>query len=96
MIDPIQAARIPLASNPLPQRSAGGADFAQLVSNAVDSVSLSGKSASASVERFLNGEGEELHRVILEQQTAALQFDLFVQVRNKVVQAYQEIMRMPL
>ena len=54
----------------------------------------SARTPSASVERFLSGEGEELHTTILATQRAELSFDLFLQVRNKVVSAYQEIMRM--
>jgi len=53
-----------------------------------------GQNASASVERFLSGEGEELHTTILAATEAELSFNLFLQARNKVVSAYQEIMRM--
>ena len=53
-----------------------------------------GRDASTSVERFLNGEGEELHSTVLATQRAELAFDMFLQMRNKVVSAYQEIMRM--
>ena len=53
-------------------------------------------SADATVRRFLRGEGGELHQVALEQQQAQLSFDLFLQMRNKAVQAYQEVMRMQL
>jgi flagellar hook-basal body complex protein FliE len=53
-----------------------------------------GQDASASVQRFLAGEGEELHSTIMATQRAELSFELFQQVRNKVVSAYQEIMRM--
>jgi flagellar hook-basal body complex protein FliE len=53
-----------------------------------------GRDASASVERFLSGEGEELHTTIMATQRAELAFELFLQARNKVVSAYQEIMRM--
>ena len=38
--------------------------------------------------------GRELHTTILAAQRAELSFDLFLQARNKVVSAYQEIMRM--
>ena len=55
-----------------------------------------GNKASASVERFLSGEGEELHTTVLATQQAELSFELFMQARNKVVSAYQEIMRMQL
>ena len=53
-----------------------------------------GQDASASVERFLSGEGEDLHTTVLATQRAELAFEMFQQVRNKVVSAYQEIMRM--
>jgi flagellar hook-basal body complex protein FliE len=42
----------------------------------------------------LTGQNEELHSAILAVQQASIAFDLGVQVRNKVVDAYQEIMRM--
>ena len=53
-----------------------------------------GQDASASVERFLSGDGEDLHTTVLATQRAELAFEMFQQVRNKVVNAYQEIMRM--
>ena len=37
---------------------------------------------------------EDLHKVALDQQRAGIAFDLFLQVRNKMVSAYQEVMRM--
>jgi flagellar hook-basal body complex protein FliE len=42
----------------------------------------------------MNGETEEIHKVALDQQKAAISLDLFLQVRNKVINAYQEIMKM--
>jgi flagellar hook-basal body complex protein FliE len=68
--------------------------FREVFSKAVESVESAGQAASASVGRFLSGEGEELHSTILATQRAELTFDLFLQMRNKVVSAYQEIMRM--
>jgi flagellar hook-basal body complex protein FliE len=62
--------------------------------SAVQNVEAAGRTASASVEHFLAGEGEELHTTILATQRAELSFELFMQARNKVVSAYQEIMRM--
>ena len=53
-----------------------------------------GQNAQASIDRFLSGEGEELHQVALKTQEADLSFELFLQARNKIVSAYQEVMRM--
>jgi len=52
--------------------------------------------ANQSVENFLSGEGGELHTTVLATQRAELALEMFMQTRNKVVQAYQEIMRMQL
>jgi flagellar hook-basal body complex protein FliE len=100
-MNPIAPIRLPGPIEPLgkaagPQGGGQGGDFASALSNAIRSVSDMQTSASSRTERFLNGEPEELHQVALEQQKAALSFELFLQMRNKVVQAYQEIMRMPL
>ena len=90
---PISGATLPSAIRPAePTGSAGG--FQDVLSNAIQKVEAIGQNASASVERFLTGEGEEIHTTILATQQAELSFDLFLQARNKVVSAYQEIMRM--
>ena len=61
--------------------------------DAVNTVENLGASAAHGVQRFLAGEGGELHQVALDAQRAQLAFELFLQVRNKVVEAYQEVMR---
>jgi flagellar hook-basal body complex protein FliE len=68
--------------------------FQALLNQSISSVEQTRANAETSVDRFLSGEGEELHRVALATQQAELSFELFMQVRNKVVQAYQEMMRM--
>jgi flagellar hook-basal body complex protein FliE len=92
-IAPIAGIALPAA--PSATAKAGGG-FQDVLSNAIKDVEGFGQNASASVERFLSGEGEELHSTILATQRAELSFDLFLQMRNKVVSAYQEIMRMPM
>lgn len=74
-----------------------GADpFREMFQQAVSEVTRFQEQAAQSADRFLRGEGEELHQVALDAQRAELSFDLFLQTRNKVVDAYQEIMRMQL
>jgi flagellar hook-basal body complex protein FliE len=74
--------------------ASGAADFRSVLQSAVDGVENFQAQAGQSVERFLSGESEELHATALAVQRAELSFELFIQTRNKVVQAYQEIMRM--
>jgi flagellar hook-basal body complex protein FliE len=73
-----------------------GAGFAAVLQQAVQQVEEAKTQADQRMERFLSGEGEEVHQVMLAVQEAELRLELFQQVRNKVVQAYQEIMRMQL
>jgi flagellar hook-basal body complex protein FliE len=91
-IAPISGASLP-AAPALEPRSSSGA-FQSVFADAIRNVEGSRQSASASVEQFLSGEGGELHSTILATQKADLSFELFLQMRNKVVSAYQEIMRM--
>lgn len=74
--------------------TAGGAAFQSAFNDAVGKVESFGQNASASVNNFLAGEGEELHDMAIKTQQAEMSFDLFLQVRNKIVSAYQEVMRM--
>ena len=90
---PISGVALPQAIRPAEHASSGGG-FQDVFASAIKSVEGYGQNASASVERFLSGEGEELHQTVLATQQAELSFELFLQARNKVVSAYQEIMRM--
>ena len=93
-IVPISPAAIPEAIRAVSQPKSSG--FQDVFASAVQTVEARGQAASASVERFLSGEGEELHTTIMAGQQADLSFELFMQARNKVISAYQEIMRMQL
>jgi flagellar hook-basal body complex protein FliE len=93
---PITPIRPVVASieSPALRPPAEGNLFADQLKASIGTVEGLGKQARQTAERFLNGEPEELHNVALTSQQAALSMELFLQVRNKVVQAYQEVMRM--
>lgn len=69
-------------------------EFQSAFQGAIQSLEASHKDATEAVQKFLSGENEELHTTIMATQRAEIAFDLGLQVRNKVVAAYQEIMRM--
>jgi flagellar hook-basal body complex protein FliE len=92
-ISPISAP-LPVESISLGQTNSSGGDFKSVLESAVQQVESSRASADAAIKGFLNGENQELHSTILATQTAELQFEMFMQVRNKVTSAYEEIMRM--
>jgi flagellar hook-basal body complex protein FliE len=93
---PISAPAITALPSTAGATSQGSGEFAGMLSAAIGSVEGLGRQAGASVERFLSGEGEDLHTAVLAATRAELAFDLFLESRNKVVSAYQEIMRMQL
>ncbi len=84
--------RMPDAIRP----SGDSGDFSSMLSNAIGGVERLRSDAAKSVQQFLSGSGEDLHSTILATQRADLEFQMFMQVRNKVVSAYQEIMKMPM
>jgi len=75
--------------------AAGGTGaFQSMLEGMIGNVEQSQTQAQQAAQNFLSGGDEELHSVALAAQRADLQFNLFLQVRNKAVSAYQEIMRM--
>jgi flagellar hook-basal body complex protein FliE len=73
---------------------AGSAGFGDSLSRLLNSVDSSDKAANAAVDQMLEGTGE-VHDAMIALQRAELTLQLTVQMRNKLVQAYQDIMRMP-
>ena len=70
--------------------------FTDVLRTAIDRVNQLDLEAGAEIRRLLAGETEDWHRSLLAVQKAELAFEMLLQTRNKVVQAYQEIMRMPM
>src|SRR5271169_6314545 len=79
-----------------PASTSGKADspFKDVLSSAMKEVEGARANANQSIQHFLSGDGEDLHSTILASQRADLEFQMFLQVRNKVVSAYQEVMKM--
>jgi flagellar hook-basal body complex protein FliE len=71
---------------------AGG--FASVLSSAVQQVDNLQAMAEQKVTGLLTGNGQDIHAATLAVERASLAFDLMLQVRNKVVSAYQEISRL--
>ena len=94
MIAPITNA-IPVPIAPAIPAPGGPSDeFRNLLASSIGAVEQKQNQAQTAVNQFLTGETEELHSAAIAGQRAELSFELFLQVRNKVVQAYQEVMRM--
>lgn len=69
-------------------------EFQQVLTGTINQLESMHNNATTQVQKFLGGQDEDLHTTILATQKAELAFELGLQVRNKVVDAYQEIMKM--
>jgi|SRR5271168_2885513 len=92
-ITPLSIPSLPAIQSPGAATSPGSG-FSSVLNDAISKVESFQNSASESVNKFLSGEGEELHKVALATQQADLSLQLFMQVRNKVVTAYNQVMQM--
>jgi flagellar hook-basal body complex protein FliE len=72
-----------------------GSDFMSALRDATDQVSQLQSDASMKVSTMLSGNGQDVHSAMIAVQKAEIAFELMVEMRNKIVSAYQEISRIP-
>lgn len=68
--------------------------FAGLFQSLVNDSTTLGQKAENAADGLMNGSGVELHDVMIATQKADMSFELALQVRNKAVAAYQQMMSM--
>ena len=72
------------------------ADFGGALKGAIDTVNQLQQSSSASQTAFATGAENNLVKVMIDSQKSNVGFQAMVQVRNRMVTAYQDIMKMPI
>lgn len=93
---PTGPVRLPGVGLPTPettQTQPGG--FGKVFDQLVSSVDMKDKEAKALTRDVLLGKNDQVHQSMIAMQEAGVAFQLMVEVRNKVVESYQELMRMP-
>lgn len=75
-------------------RSADSAGFRQVLGSAMNDMQQLEGQAEAKVAGVLDGAGSDVHSALIAVEKADLSFQLMMQVRNKIVSAYEEISRM--
>lgn len=96
---PVDAIGFLPALQPLPaEATAGGTpsgtSFVDWMARETAAVNTKVNDAERLVQRLAAGDTSNLHQVMLGIEQARLQFQLLVQVRNRVLEAYQEVLRM--
>lgn len=85
------------ASSPAQQtQKPSGVDFGEVLKGAIDKVNTAKVTAEAKADAFSTDPADvNLHDVMIELQKANISFQQMIQVRNKLVSAFHEIMNMP-
>ena len=74
--------------------SAESGKFLETLQQSMEEVEGAQGDAQSQVAQLLNGKGVDLHSAMIAVEKADLSFQLMMQVRNKIVQAYQQISNM--
>ena len=78
-----------------PSDSKSGASFMEHLKESISEVNESQRSADKMAADLATGKTQNIHETMLASTQSELSFNFMVQVRNKVLEAYQEVMRMP-
>lgn len=75
-------------------QGAESAPFSELLTDAVGQVDQLESQAHAAVTGLISGSGVDVHQAMIATQKASMAFELALAVRNKAVQAYQQVIGM--
>lgn len=93
-IKSIEGVSEPFGVTPLKGPASQDQGFGDLLKKAVESVNTMQHEAGRLEDAVARGENVNIHQAVIAGEKAGLSFKLLMQVRNKVIDAYQEIMRM--
>ena len=77
-----------------PAQPAGGDSFATMLGRMVSDINSQQNFATQTVNALQSGQNVPLHQAVIAMEEANVSFQLMVEVRNRLLEAYQEIMRM--
>lgn len=77
-------------------KEAGGVDFTELLGKMVNSVNTLQSEAANAQQLAATGEAADLHQVMIAAEEAGIAMDLLLEIRNRLVDAYQTLIRMPM
>ena len=78
------------------EQKTNGTSFSNVLSDAISKVNDSEVNANNKIDSLIKGEDVEMHEVMLAMQESVLSLQALIEVRNKTVEAYQEISKLQL
>ena len=79
---------------PPADKTGNGDAFGRMLSEAMDSTNRMQQEADTAITELVTGRETDIHRTMIAMEKADVSFQLVMQVRNKLVAAYEEMMRM--
>jgi len=93
-VAPIREPQLAPLAAPAALDGAAPASFGDLVSEGLRQVGNQLQTSQADLQRLATGDVENLHQIMIRMEEARLSFQLMLQVRNRLLESYQEVMRM--
>lgn len=82
------------AASTLPMPQTGGADFGRLLGDGLSALHQQTNAASEALAAYAVGSGGSTHELLIAMEQAKLSMQLAVEVRNRLLEAYQELSRL--
>lgn len=82
------------AMSPVPAAGVDGASFGQIVSQGLDQVNETLMASQVELQQLAGGQAQDMHRVMMKLEESRLSFQLLMQVRGRLLEAYQDVMKM--
>lgn len=92
-VGPPKEIEIPSAHK-APVQQQGGANFQDMFNGFLKDVNEMQLKADESIQKMVSGEVKDVHQVMLAVGEAKVAFNLLLEIRNKTMEAYQEVLRM--
>lgn len=85
-----------LLSSPKIEAPTDQPGFADMISNLMESVNNAHHESGEAQKAFIAGEPIELHQLMIKAEKAGIATDLLLEIRNKLLEGYRDIMKMPM
>ena len=95
-IQPLQPAQAVTQIQPLKPAASGAGDFGQLVGNLLQDVNQSQNQAADAVAQLAAGKTDNVHQAMIALGKAEVSFNYMLEVRNRLLDAYKQVMQMPI
>lgn len=86
---------LPGASTSVASADTAAGSFGQLVTDGVAEVNRQLIGSQVDLQKLALGDAQNLHQIMINMEESRLSFQLMMQVRSRVLEAYQDIMKMP-